>query len=155
MSQSDLERLKARRPEREALGAILRYLRLVPGCTVWRNNVGAITEYHEGKKRHVQFGFPGLPDLEGWLVMPGLSRVCYRDCDVPAVTRLDGHVHPVSLPLFVEVKGGRGWAGTAKRRRALQQTFLTRARADGCVAFMATTAYDCQRELRALGVLAP
>lgn len=46
---------------------ILGYLKL-RGVFAWRNNSGAFQGEHNGRKRFVRFGFPGISDIIG--IMP-------------------------------------------------------------------------------------
>lgn len=50
--------------EREIQKLILDYLQ-ARGIFAWRNNTGAFAGEHNGKKRFVRFGFPGVADILG------------------------------------------------------------------------------------------
>ena len=83
-----------------------------------------INRERAGYRRASHIGIKGLPDISGWI-----PARCY----LPTATfyRSD-----TPLPLFIEVKRP---GGTLTRE---QTAFLVSARADGCVAFMATSPAD-------------
>ena len=52
--------------ESQILKGCLEWLNTVPGCRVWRQNVGGrVWVDSDGKTRHVAFGAPGMADLSG------------------------------------------------------------------------------------------
>lgn len=57
----------APRRESEIVAAILDSLKLFPGVRAWRNNTGAVTAEHKGRRRFVRYGFPGGSDIIGWV----------------------------------------------------------------------------------------
>lgn len=75
---------------------------------------------------------PGIPDLVGWV----------SSSQSDGLTCLDDH----ALPLFIEVKRPGG------KRRPAQETFIQRAKSDGCIAFFAQGWEDVAANLGAHGV---
>ena len=110
ITAAELSAHRAKRPlprkESEILRAILDYLKVCPGVTAWKQNVGAMFGEHKGKRWAVRFGFPGMSDIAGWVsrvgrcyacLMRGSSCVTHRccaDCEHPRE----------AIALYVEVK---------------------------------------------------
>ena len=116
------------RPESEIVRAILDYLATRRDVVAWRNNVGAVTE----GERFIRFGVKGLPDIIGWqAVIADLATN-----DVPAFL-------PYARFLALEVKA------PGAPIRPQQAAFLERARAAGCLAFVARSIDDVRRGLDA------
>jgi hypothetical protein len=57
-------RKKPRRVEADLQKLCLEYLTLC-GCFMWRQNTGAMTGEHKGRKWYVRFGVKGLSDIIG------------------------------------------------------------------------------------------
>ncbi len=118
------------RPKRESeiQRAILDYLELVPGVTVWRQNTGAMFGVYKGKRWAVRFGQPGLPDILGWVTCPVIER---------------GGVCQLARFLAIEVKA------PGKRLSDAQAAFMGSVRAAGGVAIVARGVEDVQSVLPA------
>jgi len=66
-------------PEGQIVKACLQYLKL-RGVLAWRQNTGAVTGMHKGKRRFVRFGIPGMSDIAG--VLPS-GLALFIECKVP------------------------------------------------------------------------
>lgn len=111
--------------------AICEYLTL-RGIFHWRQNVGASVLMHKGRQRYVKFGFPGVSDIVGIL-----SRRWYN-----ATLRKSEIIKPpMGQFLAIEVKR------LGKKATADQVAFLAAVRANGGIAFVATSVDDVRREL--------
>lgn len=64
----------------DLVGAILAWLQLThPTGLFYKTNTGAFAGEHNGRKRFIRFGTPGLADITG--ILPG-GRAIYVECKV-------------------------------------------------------------------------
>ena len=111
------------RKEQDIQRAILDYLKLVPGVTVWKSG-GGLLPLADG--RRVRMGAVGVSDLVGWVQEKYVNL----------------HAHGyVARFLAIEVK--RSGAFTTAKQRA----FLDAVTAAGGVAFVARSVEDVRRGL--------
>ena len=75
-------------PETIIQGDIMAALGLLPGCTVWRNNVGTAV-YDSGARVEYGVGGKGAPDLFCTVLFRGLSIALYIEVKTP-----EGAVEP-------------------------------------------------------------
>ena|SRR3990167_1879603 len=115
-----------KRRESELVAEALRFLNRIPGVVAWRTNVGAVTATHQGKRRFVRFGFPGLSDIIGW-------RATDREFSI-------GRVRFARF-LAVELKTGTG------KLTPQQVGFLELVNKSGGIGFVARSVEEIAREL--------
>jgi hypothetical protein len=63
-----------RKPREQDLVKPALQLLALRGAYVWRNNTGATSGEHQGKRRFIRFGKPGSSDILG--VLPGGRFIC-------------------------------------------------------------------------------
>ena len=122
--------------EEMVLKEIMTRLWLEYRIKVWR-----ITERIPVKgKRWQRLSTPGLPDLLGWLLLPGSIGA---NASSPIMRDLPPN-RPI--PLLIEVKRPGG------KRREMQERFIAEAKADGCCSLFAESWEDVVQSLKEFGV---
>lgn len=138
--------LATRRAEREIQREVLRALRLMPGVTVFRLNVGAMRgeytpkgadELTAARRWFVQFGVRGMSDLLGWKSIRCPAGEPHRaDCAAC------GGRGRLAVLLAVEVKR------PGQKVTPEQEAFLAGVRQAGGIALVARSVDDVLRERR-------
>ena len=126
MSRS-IERGKPKETEAQIQRAILEYLKL-KGVFCWRQNSGAFRLHGAGGDRFVRAGFPGISDILGILRL---------------AVQLDGPTQRWYNGRFLAIEVKR----PGQKPTPDQQAFLAAVKANGGVAFIATSVEDVRKEL--------
>jgi len=134
--KNDMDLLKKSIKETDIVHAILEYLHAVK-ITAWRANTGALQRKSKGgHDYYCRFGFPGMPDIIGYLK-------CKDKCLSEFIEAED--MACKTVPLFIEVK-----KPGAKINNKNQIDFINKAKKDGCFAMFAFSADEVERELKEL-----
>jgi hypothetical protein len=113
--------------ETQIVHSILEYLDTL-GITAWRANTGAMRRTKkDGSDYYCKFGFPGMPDIIGY------------------VKKTFGVIE--TIPMFIEVKKIGG------KLSSNQKMFLDKAKKDGCIAMVAFSVDDVEKELEEFGLI--
>ena len=140
MSRSDARQvtMKPKETEAQIQRAVLEYLKL-RGVFCWRQNTGSFRMNYNGKDRYIKVGFPGISDILGILPRwwyPGGKSGLVRAIGTPTSI-------PPDVGQFIAIEVKR----PGQKPTLDQQAFLAAVKANGGIAFVATSIDDVRKGL--------